>query len=140
MKLNLITLLAALLLAAPAMAQPEPVEVDIEPEDAESLEDLSTIDNPFAGRQGLDVDAAVPTDAVLKPITGVEAKGKKGEGSLLDELMARVENEAVEGWAAPARPRWPYVEWHGYFRFRADLMGRLDLGTYSPVVDAGTSR
>jgi len=154
MKRTLIAIFAALLLAAPALAQPEPVEVDVEPEnvgaeapppvdepkpgDDESLEDLSTISNPFSGKAGIDlgaVGAEAPATAEIGDAASTEA-----DGSLLDQLMARVEEEAVEGWAAPARPRWPWVEWHGYFRFRADLMGRLDLGTYSPIVDAGTSR
>jgi len=104
MKLNVFTLLAALLLAAPVAAQPEP-EPEPEPEDAVS-------DRPATGE----------------------------DGSLLDELMARVEADAVEGWAAPPRPRWPWVEWHGYFRLRSEMLSRADLGTYSPVVDAGTSR
>ena len=144
----LTTLMAALLLAAPAWAQPEPVpepvDVDIEPEgpvpepagdDDESLEDLGTIANPFAGKPELSVPGGPLEDGRQAPGVDVE-----DADSLLNQLMAKVEDEAVEGWAAPARPRWPWVEWHGYYRFRADLLGRVDLGTYSPKVDAGTSR
>ncbi|MBM4370639.1 MAG: hypothetical protein FJ098_03250 [Deltaproteobacteria bacterium] len=161
------SILLALVLAGsslPVLGQPaprdrvEPVEVDVEPEeplaeepaepeppdgdDGESLEDLGRIENPFA-TPAAGLPAAPPLQGLGAPETGGEETGDR-EGaeadSLLDQLMERVEREAVEGWAEPLHPRWPWVEWHGYFRVRGDLLGRADLGTFSPVVGAGTSR
>lgn len=48
--------------------------------------------------------------------------------SLLDQLRA----EALTAAQGPVPPlqRYPYVEWHGYYRVRADLFCEADLGTY----------
>ena len=44
-----------------------------------------------------------------------------------------------ERWIEEVRPKLNFLELDGYFRFRFDLFNRLDLGTYDPVLDRGTS-
>lgn len=50
------------------------------------------------------------------------------EPSLIEQCRA----EASRGSALvpPPSPRYPTVNWHGYFRFRCDLFTEVDLGTY----------
>lgn len=44
-----------------------------------------------------------------------------------------------ERWIEEVKPKLNFLELDGYFRFRFDLFNRLDLGTYDPVTDRGTS-
>ncbi len=44
-----------------------------------------------------------------------------------------------ERWIEEVRPKLNFLELDGYFRFRFDYFNRLDLGTYDPVNDRGTS-
>jgi uncharacterized protein (TIGR04551 family) len=68
----------------------------------------------------------------------------KDENDELDKLLDEATgSKALGGWAgdklAP-KPTYPYLEHHGYFRFRADLFYNGHLGTVVPgVADSGTS-
>lgn len=44
-----------------------------------------------------------------------------------------------ERWIEEVKPKLNFLELDGYFRFRFDIFNRLDLGTYDPVTDRGTS-
>lgn len=45
----------------------------------------------------------------------------------------------TESWSASVKPRLNFLEFGGYFRTRMDYYGRLDLGTFDPVLGVGTS-
>jgi uncharacterized protein (TIGR04551 family) len=44
-----------------------------------------------------------------------------------------------EKWVEEVKPKLNFLEIDGYFRFRFDVFNRMDLGTYDPVTDRGTS-
>jgi uncharacterized protein (TIGR04551 family) len=44
-----------------------------------------------------------------------------------------------ERWVEEVKPKLNFLEIDGYFRMRADWMYRMDLGTYDPVLQRGTS-
>jgi uncharacterized protein (TIGR04551 family) len=44
-----------------------------------------------------------------------------------------------ERWVEEVKPKLNFLEIDGYFRLRADWMYRMDLGTYDPVLQRGTS-
>jgi len=44
-----------------------------------------------------------------------------------------------ERWLEEVKPKLNFLELDGYFRFRFDVFNRLDLGTYDPVNQRGTS-
>lgn len=68
---------------------------------------------------------------------------------LQNELEAAARDQATakaaaqewqeERWIEEVKPKLNFLELDGYFRFRADFFSRLDLGTYDPVNDVGTS-
>lgn len=89
--------------------------------------------------------AAVPVLA-QEPPAGGEApekavdlpQGTSATGSLLDEMdsgsAAASTTSAQTTWdlpSAPPAPTYPYVEYHGYFRFRPDLISNGHLGQFA---------
>ncbi len=68
---------------------------------------------------------------------------------LQNELEAAARDQATakaaaqewqeERWIEEVKPKLNFLELDGYFRFRADFFSRLDLGTYDPVNNVGTS-
>jgi len=48
--------------------------------------------------------------------------------SLIDQLRAQARTRTF---ASPPLKKYPYLEWHGYFRLRADLFTDVDLRTYA---------
>lgn len=44
-----------------------------------------------------------------------------------------------EKWVEEVKPKLNFLEIDGYFRFRFDLFNRMDLGTYDPINQRGTS-
>ncbi len=75
--------------------------------------------------------AAAPAEAVDNPV----AVTPTGTGSLLDQMdsgtPAASTTSAGTNWdvpAAPPAPTYPYIDYHGYFRFRPDLLSNGHLG------------
>ena len=68
---------------------------------------------------------------------------------LQNELEAAARDQATqkaaaqewqeERWIEEVKPKLNFLEIDGYFRFRFDVFNRLDLGTYDPVNNRGTS-
>lgn len=74
---------------------------------------------------------------------------EEGEEEILQDedapsLIDQVKAEARQSMTRPAPPlkKYPFIDWHGYFRFRTDLFTDADLTTYaakSQTVFVGTS-
>ncbi len=71
----------------------------------------------------------VPAETSEEPVSeGEVVSPVQDEPSLLDQLRAEALNSA-QG-PMPPLQRFPYLEWHGYYRIRTALFGEADLGTY----------
>lgn len=98
--------------------------------EAPTLLDLEAGDKPAP----IDDAADKPAEPGTDPATGTTAKpaGEKAQPSLLDEMdPAGTEPAPAAAWdvpTAPPPPTFPYVEYHGYFRFRPDLIANGHLG------------
>jgi uncharacterized protein (TIGR04551 family) len=83
--------------------------------------------------------ATEPTDESATP----DAPGETDHSAKLDALIAEATEDtpaAAVATPAPAlAPTYPFLEHHGYFRFRADLFDNGHLGTYDTATGKGTS-
>ena len=120
--LSLISIVLLLGAAGPASAQELPPEhapeVDgdaVPDEDAASVEDVEDADDP--GEDGEDT----------------EADESENSPSLIEQCKTKA--AAPSTVVVPPVKRFPYVDWNGSFRFRADLMGEVDLATYEGRAD-----
>ncbi len=92
---------------------------------------------------------AAPNQEPAAPAAPVEEEGWGEEedsaadpaaaGPTLLETARAAAAGDLDSWQKAREPRWPRLEWHGYMRFRAILLGDADLDTYNPVTDSGTS-
>jgi len=75
---------------------------------------------------------AEPDEAPPAPTKPDAANPAKSGQSLLDQVDTSSEpQEQPANWdmpAAPPEPKYPYFEYHGYFRFRPDIIGNGHLG------------
>ncbi len=107
--------------------------------------------------------ATTTTDAPATPLTADDVARLKAQlkselkAEVQAELKAQLQNEMEaaardqatqkaaaqqwqeERWIEEVKPKLNFLELDGYFRFRFDIFNRLDLGTYDPVNDRGTS-
>lgn len=98
-------------------------------------------------------DDASPTltpDALARLKAEVKAEVQAElRAQLQNELQAASRDQAAaaaaasewreEKWIDEVKPKLNFLEIDGYFRFRFDVFNRLDLGTYDPINDRGTS-
>lgn len=116
----LLSLLLFALYASPSVAR----QADDPPAQPPAEEDSAEADD----------DAPTPEEEATPPDTSLEDAGEQvvaptqEEPSLLDQLRAEALN-AAQG-PLPPLQRFPYLEWHGYYRIRTALFGEADLGTY----------
>ncbi len=104
-----------------------------------------------------------PTDAAPAQLSAEDIARLKAElkadvkAEVQAELRAQLQNELdaaardqatakaaalewqEERWIEEVKPKLNFLELDGYFRFRFDLFNRLDLGTYDPITQRGTS-
>jgi len=59
----------------------------------------------------------------------------KGSPSLIDQCRAAAQAGTLS--VVPPAQKYPFVEWHGYYRVRADMFTDADLETYAPVPPNG---
>ncbi len=94
------------------------------PRHARADEPTPAPETPAAAEKAPDAAAETPKAADAKP-----AEPEKKSGSLLQQMDdANDKGEAVQVPAPPPEPRFPFVEYHGYFRFRPDMIGNGHLG------------
>ena len=102
--------------------------------------------------------AATTTDAPTDEMARLKAELKSElKAEVQAELRAQLQNELEaaardqatqkaaaqewqeERWIEEVKPKLNFLEIDGYFRFRFDVFNRLDLGTYDPGTNRGTS-
>jgi uncharacterized protein (TIGR04551 family) len=127
--------------AAPETAPALPPPVDEVPAPEEGLEEPPA---PPRERRGLSAEELAQIKAQLREELGAELKADLESDLEAVARDATAQRAAAleweeERWVEEVRPKLNFLEFNGYFRTRADFFNRLDLGTYDPIVNRGTS-
>jgi uncharacterized protein (TIGR04551 family) len=100
------------------------------------------------------VDGEAPTSLTAEELARIKAELKAEvqaelRAQLQTELEAAARDQATaraaaaewkeEKWVEEVKPKLNFLEIDGYFRFRFDVFNRMDLGTYDPITQRGTS-
>ncbi len=122
--------LVFLLMPVPCVWAQEPEPTGTEEPSAEADEPTAEADDP-AGEGDEAVEKAAEEEGVEEVVesetdTPVESVNSP---SLIDQVREEARRRAAL--ITPPLTRYPAIDWHGSFRFRADLFGEADLGTYA---------
>jgi len=106
------------------------------------------VEAPAAAGTQLTAEDLARLKAELKADVKAEVQAEL-RAQLQNELDAAARDQATakaaalewqeERWIEEVKPKLNFLELDGYFRFRFDLFNRLDLGTYDPINQRGTS-
>ena len=134
-----IFVLAFLLLPLPQLAAQEPDTADDSAVDAPAVEPLAdepSTDEPTTDEPSMDEPSSMEDEPAGEEV--VEEVVEEDPDSPVEtvnspSLIDQVREEARRRAAliTPPLTRYPAIDWHGSFRFRADLFGEADLGTYA---------
>lgn len=127
--------------AADKASEPAPPPLPALPGDAAAVE-------PAGAGSTLSTDEVARLKAEIKADLKAEVQAEL-RAQLKTELETAARDQSTakaaaqewqeERWIEEVKPKLNFLEIDGYFRFRFDLFNRLDLGTYDPINQRGTS-
>ena len=166
-KISALGFLSLLLGATPLSAQDKeaaPKEETAEPNSDEQTDEAGKLPPPMAADDELEPSEEAASNTGSAPETAqdgtAEAQPEKPEADL-EALKAQLKAEILESlnqekqttkkesaqkdqtpetWVSELAPQLNFLQIDGYFRTRADLFHRLDLGTFDPLADNGLGR